>query len=401
LRSLVGRCRHLTYMKAGLLAAVLLVGCGSAAGSDVDSDQQDQSIVAKAKPIERGDFTTKLDRAFVRSTQTYLSSDAFAEKWDASRESAVLFMRSYPAAYHRDLTQLPSRRILGEEGICFGDAHPDNFGFIRIGGQTKFVFNDLDDSGYCPIALDAARYFAVLRLYFADSSLTKEVLEQYVDAVKDLSRAKDIDDDLRPDWSQVASKALGENVASDKLVLGGELGLPSSSERSALLSLARTDARLATNTVLDVAAVDRVAGGSGGLRRFWLLVSKAGTKTILELKEAAPPGVDFGRHTKTLDGDERLDVLKHALWSTTAKDDYFYVELLGARFLVRNRLAKKSVKLGDLSSKDRTKVLLAQASVMARLHAPRWSHVKKDELRSWLDDSSKVLAERWERAARD
>ena len=99
--------------------------------------------------------------------------------------------------------------------------------------------------------------------------------------------------------------------------------------------------------------------------------------------------------------DQRLAVLKTALWSTTVQDDYFYVQVLGARFLVRNRLAKKSIDLVAMSSKDREDVLRAQASVMARLHAPRWSGVEKDEIRSWLYDSSKVIADRWDRASRD
>ena len=381
-----------------LALGLVLVGCSADGGS---SARDDQGLVAKAKPIASGDFTLKLDRAFIRSTQPSLSTQAFALKWDASRESGVLFMRSYPAAYHADLLQVAPTKIIGQEGLCFGDAHPDNFGFIHIGGRTKFVFNDLDDSGYCPVALDAARYFAILRLYFDDSGLTKDVLEQYVDTVKDLSRAKDIDAALLPDWNQVALDELAQSVANGKLVFGGEVSAPSPSERAAVVTLVQGDARLAASTVLDVAKVTRTSGGSGGLRRFWALVSRSGRETILELKEAASPGVDFGRQTKTLGMDQRLALLKGALWSTTVQDDYFYVQLLGARFLVRNRLAKKSIDLGALSSKDREDVLRAQASVMARLHASRWTGVEKDEIRSWLYDSSKVIADRWDRASRD
>lgn len=381
-----------------LALGLALVGCGADAGS---STRGEQELVAKAKPIASGDFTLKLDRTFIRATQPPISSQAFALKWDASRESSVLFMRSYPAAYHADLFQIAPAKIIGREGLCFGDPHPDNFGFIRIGGRTKFVFNDLDDSGYCPVALDAARYFAILRLYFDDSALTKDVLEQYVDTVKDLSRAQEIDGALVPDWDQVAKDELAQSVANGKLVLGGEVSAASSSERAAVVSLVQTDWRLAGATVLDVAKVTRVSGGSGGLRRFWVLVSRSGRQTILELKEAATPAVDFGRQTKWLGMDQRLAVLKTALWSTTVQDDYFYVQVLGARFLVRNRLAKKSIDLVAMSSKDREDVLRAQASVMARLHAPRWSGVEKDEIRSWLYDSSKVIADRWDRASRD
>ena len=376
-----------------VLVGALAVGCAETSSSP---EVADDALVANARPIANEDFADPLDRMFIRGTQTSLSDASFASKWDASRESAVIFMRSYPAAYHEDLVQLNPRHVIGEEGLCFGDAHPDNFGFIHIGNRTKFVFNDLDDSGHCPVALDAARYFAVLRLYFDDPSLTKDVLGQYVDTVGDLGRASEIDEDLLPDWSKVASKELEENVRDGKLVLGGEVSAPSAAERGAVRDVVAGDARIAGRAVLDIASVARAAGGSAGLRRYRVLVTdKAGAQTILELKEASTPGVDSGRQATKLGFDERLPVLKNALWSTTAQNDYFYVKVLGSRFLVRDRLAKKSVKLANLDKDQRKRVLRAQASVMARLHAPRWKNVKMDALRSWLDDSSKVLAERW------
>jgi uncharacterized protein (DUF2252 family) len=382
----------------GIAVAVALCAAGCSGVPSPPLGEEEAAVVATAKPIAHDDFARPVDRAAIRATQRHLDDAAFVAKWDASRESAVLFMRSYPAAYHADLAQVSAKKLLGEEGLCFGDAHPDNFGFVRIGGRTQFVFNDLDDAGYCPIALDAARYFAVLRLYFDDGGLTKRVLGQYADTVEDAGRARAIDDDRLPDWSKVATKELAEHVRSGKLVLAGEVSAATTAERSAIEATVRGDARLGVARVLDVAAVARTAGGSGGLRRYWVLAERGGAETILELKEAAAPGVEAGRHAKTLGMDERLATLKDALWSTSAADDYVYAQVLGARFLVRDRLAKKSVKLDELGHDAREDVLRAQASVMARLHAPRWKGVDKDELRRWLDDSSKVLAERWARA---
>jgi uncharacterized protein (DUF2252 family) len=376
-----------------LVASLAAAACG--AGAD-DAASSEDAVVAKSTALEDRDFRGALDRSFIRATQSNLGDDVFAAKWDASRESGVIFMRSYPGAYHADLAGVAVKRILGEEGICLGDAHPDNFGFLHLDGRTTFAFNDLDDSGICAIGVDAARYFAVLRLYFDDAELTREVLEQYVDTVKDPRRAEAIDEGLLPKWDKVESKGLAEATAGNRFLLEGDVGAPSAADRAAVLALARADARLSRFTIDDVASVGRTAGGSGGLRRFWLLASDGSRRTILELKEAATPGVELGRASHALSATERLDTLKRELWSTAAPSDYFYVSLGGARFLVRDRLAKKSIKLLELSRKDLRNVLRTQASVMARVHGAHWAGVDKDRLRKWLSGTSETLAERWQ-----
>lgn len=397
----LGTLRSLVVAGALAAAGALGLGCSAADESPaVDDFESDLTTFrATADALGDGDFGDALDRRFIRATNANLDEATFGKKWDASLASSVLFMRAYPAAYHADLLQIPTKRILGAEGLCFGDPHPDNFGFLRVGDATVFSFNDLDDAGYCPIAFDAARYFAVLRLYFDDKDLTAEVLEQYVDTVKDPLRAVWLKSSLAPDWAAVSASVLSEAARGDALALGGELSAVAGAERDAVLRVAATDPTLSTYRVLDVGAVAREAGGSGGLRRYWLLVEKGSgatkRRTILELKETTTPGAAFGRHSKELPVATRLATLKSTFWGGSSSGDYFYVTLSGARFLVRDRATKKSVKLDPKGGKATTDVLLAQASVMARLQAKYWRAVKKDDLRAWLHDSSKTLAHRW------
>ncbi len=388
---------------AGALAAATSLGLGCSAAEEAPAVEDFESDLttfrATADPLADDDFANALDRRFIRGTSQNLDEATFGKKWDASLASSVLFMRAYPAAYHADLLQIPPKRILGAEGLCFGDPHPDNFGFLLVGGATVFSFNDLDDAGYCPIAFDAARYFAVLRLYFDDKDLTAEVLEKYVDTVKDPLRAVWLKSSMAPDWAAVNASVLAEAARGDALTLGGELSAVAGAEREAVLRVAATDPTLSTYRVLDLGAVAREAGGSGGLRRYWLLVEKGSgaskRRTILELKETTTPGAAFGRHSKELRFETRLATLKSTFWGSAPSGDYFYVTLFGARFLVRDRATKKSVKLDPKGSKETTEVLLAQASVMARLQAKYWRSVKKDDLRAWLHESSKTLAHRW------
>jgi Uncharacterized protein conserved in bacteria (DUF2252) len=377
-----------------------LSACDGTQGLGNQADEAD--VTTQAKALSNPDFAAPLNRAFIRAASVNLASATFDAKWTAATsDSAVMFMRAFPGAYHKDLKQVPGKRVLGREGMCFGDPHPDNFGFLQLAGETRFVFNDLDDSGPCPVGLDAARYFAVLSLYFADKKLSADVLEQYVDTVKDPNQATQLNRSYDPDWAKVQADGLAAATQGDRLVLGAttELTAPSASERAAVMAAAAADRRLAQLTIKDVASLFRVSGGSGGLRRFWLLVANAsGKRTIIELKETATPGVNLGTQRAALPAGERIAKLKKAFWNTSETDDYFEVPLLGGTFLVRDRFSKKSVNLSKLKASELTEVLRAQASEMARVHATAWQGIKKDDLRTWLDGSAQTLADRWEAA---
>jgi hypothetical protein len=358
-----------------------------------------------AAPLREAELGPPLDRALLRETSS-LSSASFDRKMAASRGDIVLFVRSHPAAFHRDLARLAPSRIPGVEGLCLGDAHPDNFGFIRLGDTTRFVYNDLDDSGFCPIGVDAARYFTILRLMFPDPDLLRDVLERYVDVVKDPSRAVPVPAELAPDWDKVRDKGLRRHTSGDRLILGNggdsdELTPASPAQRAAVLAALRAEPRLRSFEILDVAVLHRERGGSGGLRRYWLLARRGGQRTLLELKESAVPGVEAGRRSRVLGMEERLPLLTWAFWGAQPEDDYLYIQVEGTRFLVRDRLAKKSIDLDRLSPRERRALLLSQASLIARLHGPLWEGVKKDDLRAWLAGTSEVLAARWRLAGAD
>jgi hypothetical protein len=376
---------------AGVLA---LAAC---AGADDESAEQSDAVSSKdGGALRGGDFNGDLDRPFLHSASPTLTDDEFALKYKASIEAgAFMFFRSYPGAYHKDLARVKPSRLIMNEGLCFGDPHPENFGFLRISGATRFGYNDLDDSGYCPVALDALRYFSSLRQLLdgqSDAAASFDViLEQYVDTVKDLSRAKSVPASLEPDWKKenekLVSKATGD---TDRLLLDDDVVAPTAAERAAVTAVV-------PSTVLDVARVLRDAGGSGGLARFHVLVDRAPSpRTVVELKELVTPGVEQGLHQRTLSASERLPVLKSAFWSTTSTDDNVAVTVQGTRFLMRDRAAKSRIDIKGLDKKTREKVLLAQASEMARVHSATWGDIDKDRIRRWLEDGSKTVAERWQ-----
>lgn len=336
-----------------------------------------------------------LTKSAIRATNPALSDQAFALKWTASLASPLLFIRSYPSAYHHSLAA--AAQPFGAESLCVGDAHPANFGWLRLGGKTRFAFNDLDDGGPCPVAFDALRYFVALKLLTKDDGLVKDIVERYVDVVKDPSRASSPPKSAQPDWGKVAAKALAESTKGDKLV-GDALSAPLPADHDAVLAAVGKHPRLKGIKVIDLAQVERDHGGSGGLERFWVLADLGGHRTILELKEGTRPGVEWGRHTRTLPAGSRLETLERAFWGKATPDDWFTLPVGKRDFLVRDRTAKKSLDVESLGGKDAKDTLQAQASELGRIHARAWSGVKKDDLRAWLLDATGPMTKVWKEA---
>ena len=391
-------------LKATLVAIVLFVSIV------MWSTPSDALLYSKTGVfLDKADFKIDLDKNFIQQTDPLFlkadstSKDPFSEKWERSLGKPVEFFRSYPPAYYHDLAQIPTDKIPGEEGLCFGDAHPENFGFLNLAHESTFIYNDLDDSGYCPIAYDALRFFTALRLWF-DDALTKDVLEKYVDVVKDPTRIATIPQSLYPDWEQEAKDVWHKKTKkTDQKQQFKDI----KDKDDSLKPIAHSDSRYANiesivdkyfvnYKTLDIASREKWEGGSAGLTRYWLLVeNQSGKRSILELKEAPKPGVEYGRTVQTLSMNSRLPILKKAFWNDDSDDNNFYGTVNTNRFLVRNRLTMKGVTIEDYKDSDRKDLLQAEASIMATLHSDHWNSVKKDDLHTWLWKSSKTLSDLW------
>jgi len=348
----------------------------------------------KAKPIQAVDFAAPLSLADLRAAQN-LPLAAFAARWQLSLQDPIRFLRAWPAAFHKDLLQIPVDRLLGDEGLCLGDAHPGNFGFQRLNGKTLYVYNDLDDSGPAPVAFDAVRFFTAVRVFWKDRQVLDDVLEAYVDAVKSPARTESLETGFAPDWDEERREELAEAAAGGRFLLTGERRPVSPAVRKLVMAGVDQHPLIQGRNVLDVAILERKSGGSGGLERYWLLVDTGAGRTIVECKEAAIPGVEAGRSSRPLPFEQRLEVLKLAFWGETSAADHTYTLIAGKRFLVRDRLERKSLDVLPLDAVERKHVLAVQAGILAGIHRRHWSTVKKDEMRSWLKDSSKTLAKRW------
>jgi len=389
-----------------LAAALAAAGCG-ASGDPIAEDEDE--IRGRATALAADDFTSDLSKGFIEGTHA-ISPSAFDAKWKTARaDTPVKFLRAFPAAYHKDFAANLRPRGLAKipagSGVCFGDAHPDNFGFLRFDDVTLYAYNDLDDSGRCRVAVDALRFVTAVRLTF-DRSMVEAATKRYVKVLSGETSEADARDDVArllgehaPRFESRREEKLGELTTGDALVLGDGVVPVGAATRTAVEG-AVTGALPGTR-VLDVAEVERDGGGSAGLARYWALVTRGSSRTVLELKETTTPGVDHGLDALPTTGATRLTSLEKALWGVTPKRDYLPVKTLGKSFLLRDRMAMAPLDLGDLKGKELERVVEAQAGMIALLHKPALAIASNGDakaLRSWLEHSADTLARRWERA---
>lgn len=249
-----------------------------------------------------------ITRDFVKALATEkgdLSPELSDEKWEAvrSERSALKFLRSYPNAYYAELQHV--KEGAGPIGLCFGDAHIENFGFVVFeNNKVEYVFNDFDDAEYCPIGLDILRYLVSLKLYedSVNQSKTQElistIVESYVKHLDKKIQTEDISDIAKFDPAKDNEKNLRKYTKNKAFQAGNDqrslrrVGQETREEISkGILSLPRFE-----NAVIhDIVSTDNETAGSAGLTRYWVFLQLGKTEEIFELKPKATPGAYFGR----------------------------------------------------------------------------------------------------------
>lgn len=345
------------------------------------------------KPLEPRHLAppTRRGRAFFRATSPHLDDARFAAKWASAFDSPLRFFRAFPQAWYRDLARVPKGHLAGRGGVCFGDAHPENFGFVVVAGRTHFVFNDFDDSGVTDVGADALRYFVAHALMADAAVATAWLLQRYV-AVLGGARPARLPAALVPAPAAVVAKQLGKLAAGDALVLSKKTKLsPASPEERAAVTRGLEGLHL---RVLDVAARERDHGGSGGLRRHWALVeTRGGRRDVLEVKALTKPATAWGPAHRAL--KDRLGAIRAALWPGLPVEDHVGLRLGRADYVVRSRVTRAGLDLEKLAPPARRAALAAEVGILAAHHRTLLRADETLRFAAWLEASLPVLAERW------
>ncbi|NUN04271.1 MAG: DUF2252 family protein [Bdellovibrio sp.] len=325
-----------------------------------------------------------------KESYSHLDEAAFAKKLSQALQAGpVMFFRSFVNAYYGDITtQLESKDLT----LCFGDPHPENFGFLEFPSGPRFVFNDLDDSGYCPLRADVLRYFVAVALTYDDSDLLEDLVSEYIQVLNDQKKAASLDKNLFPNLEKKRNKLLKKLTQGNEFLESQELlKIPASLKRK-MLSDFKSEPVFSGVSFLDVAEVIHSGGGSGGLKRYLVLIENLHGKELIELKELTEPGTHFGlwSHPKWSYAD-RIAELKEEFWHESPQ--FYAYTFYQNHFLIRSR-TRDSVALEKLSSGELKDYLRVQVGILATHHKiyKKWNI---PGLEKWLQKNIPILQTRY------
>lgn len=358
---------------------------------------QARSPQNKGSLADIGFKTKDIPQTLFRDTYQNLSDSAYQAKLQGALErSPLMFMRSFVNTYYADLSANNSSQNLI---LCLGDLHPENFGFMKFGNDQKFVYNDIDDTGVCPLDFDILRYFTTIQLTFNDKTLTKELAHAYSEILSGRMAAPALPKNLYPkNLDQRIEKTIQKLTENNLFVANKKTKPLPESEKNRIKNILSKNSFFKNLDVLDINAVERDSGGSGGLKRYWVLVQNKKDKSsdILELKETTLPGTSYGSWEQPLwSPSERLEQIVKYVWGENPHH-FGVLTFDNANYLIRSR-DKDSVDLDSLKKSDLRAYLMTQVGIIASYHR-NFVVSEIPQLESWIEKNSQSLAERYSRS---
>lgn len=282
-------------------------------------------------------------------------------------------------------------------GLCLGDAHLENFGFLYNPTlkKSQFTLNDFDDVSQCPLILDIVRLYIGHKIIL-DQNLN---LEKLLNAYK-LGLSKKVIFMKMPE--------VLEALENDSLKDGKEY----SSKYKQMWSAKRcsADYRSATATELMnlrnyfsslnkniqfVCAYIKPTGGSAGLLRFHVFLGNAnGVLNVVELKQLSTPAPLYNQVV----GD-RGALINQALLKFTNGDlkNYYNPLKLGQDVYLSRPLWKgdKGVDLKDLEEDKQSLIAVAEyeAHLLGVLHAKSLNPTNSLRLQRLQPSEIQVMAQ--------
>lgn len=328
-----------------------------------------------------------------RQTYSHLSDKSFQEKLQGALEKDLMFFRSFVNTFYQDLSQNVSSSNLV---LCLGDAHPENFGFMNFSGKTLYVFNDLDDSGVCPIEFDILRYFTSLDLAFRDASLSEKMAREYSEVLSGQKSAAHLEKDLIPSLKKKQDKILRKYVQGNLFKGSSDYVFMPEADKKSLLQELKALPTFAGVELLDAVEIHRATGGSGGLRRYWLLTQKGQQRDILEMKENAKAGTAYGIWEQpSWNSTERMEKVKKYIWHQSP-EMYDVIFVRNHSFLVRSRV-KSSLDITELSKKELESVMRVQTGLLAEHHR-QFAKNGIPGVEKWIAVSTPLVVERYRKS---
>ena len=364
-------------------------------GKNVDNQNQGKADLENNNlfnlNLNNMESTDNLTKEFYRKTASDISDSDFALKWNLALEAGPLkFLRSFVSAYYKDLKKTKGA---GPVGVCFGDAHIENFGFVLFADGPHFVYNDFDDSGYCPVGLDILRYLTSINLFEKKSSEAFEkIAKEYVRVLTGKNSPQKLDSSLEFDPQKKREKNVSNLIENERFIESPEFSKVSENLKNEISKALKTNSDMQKLELKDIVATKKEAGGSAGLEKYLIYVSdSSGAKReILECKPLIVPGTAAGEW-KTLPNN-RVEFLQQEIWGNLKPVNYFQVKINNLNYVIRSR-TKGSIDLNSLNSDERLDLYKSQVGIIATLHKKSWQ--SSDNLEKWLIQNTEFMAERY------
>lgn len=349
-------------------ALILLTACTSSGDRSPGSYQIPAETLARLKKLYPGQTENFI-------IERFRNADSPLMKWRS-------FPPYYYELYDRLSVEFKSKNITTVKGLCAGDAHLENFGFLYLPEKksTLFGLNDLDDVSYCNLLSDALRLYVGHKI--VDPSIqASEWFESYMEGLKGVKRSlpeplKKLEKKSLKNATELSKK---NRKIFEERKCEGEYSALSSKERQVL------DSYLQGLSHKYVFACMRTkdSGGSAGLSRFVFQSIDGGNNlSTIELKPLSRPAPVY-RESAT----ERLSWLQNGIdlfWGPEYRHHYFPVILNGVSYLRRPLWnGNEGVAMEDLDSMSIKIVSLHEAYTLGALHAksrPDFSSLKADDL---------------------
>lgn len=267
------------------------------------------------------------------------SEDFIVERFK-NANSALMKWRSFPPYYYQMVDRLQKelvkyKSLTAAKGLCAGDAHLENFGYLYLPdtNQSKFGLNDLDDVSECTLILDTLRLLVGHKL--VDPSIdTSAWHSAYMDGLSGKSRS------APADLSELLADSLKKKNGTSKKyrkmfeskTCSGEFAAMNANEK-ATLDYYLLNANLKYSFAC-MRAKD--SGGSAGRSRFVVEANEfKKDKLVFELKPLSNPSPLYNKIPTSA---QRLAYLQTAIekfWSPEYKAYYYPVTLNGLNYLRR------------------------------------------------------------------
>ena len=359
-------------------------------------------VSAMSDVSEISPSAASMNKEYFKKDYQHLSDEMFDAKWKSSLKTPLKFLRSYVKTWYREVATLEDR---GPIGYCLGDAHPENFGFVWFGRkEIKYVFNDLDDPGLCPIASDALRYFTTLDLSQSDPDLFKTLLAMYGRVLNGAEESSSLPQRLFPSW-ETLNKGNAKYIKEGRFVFGKKIK-PITEQEKKQVAKALKGKLYRKFKILDFASRTKKSGGSAGLKRYWVLVHKERSFSlknlkrsyvdIMELKPLITPATFNDEWSKPLK-DDFVKVSSREIYGKSEPTHFDSVAFAGTRYQLRSR-TKGDLELDEYNKYEQYDILKAQVSLIAKHHAKYLNKNEKQEILKWINISLPVMVKRYTKA---